>query len=81
MAIDYQPLLDIMGKKKISWYRLEKLGIDNRTVHQLRHNLNITTGTLASYVRFWSANQVTSCGIVQTTSHNNVKLLIHCIKI
>ena len=46
MAIDYQPLLDIMGKKKISWYRLEKLGIDNRTVHQLRHNLNITTGTI-----------------------------------
>ena len=51
MAIDFQPLLDTMKQKEVSWYKLEQLGIDNRTVHRLRHNQNITTDTVNKLCR------------------------------
>ncbi len=46
MAISFQPLRNTMKRREISWYFLGKQGIDNRTMHQLRHDLNITLKTL-----------------------------------
>lgn len=46
MAISYDPLKQTMEIKSISWYTLAQEGIDNRTIHRLRHNENITTKTL-----------------------------------
>lgn len=46
MAISFQPLRETMKKQDVSWYYLGKQGIDNRTIHQLRHDLNITLKTL-----------------------------------
>lgn len=44
--ISYAPLWETMKKKNISQYRLLELGIDNRTLHGLKHNKNITLLTL-----------------------------------
>ncbi|MFI3253380.1 MAG: helix-turn-helix transcriptional regulator [Eubacteriales bacterium] len=46
MAISYVPLVKTMEEKEISWYFLAQQGIDHRTLHQLRHNMNITLKTL-----------------------------------
>lgn len=46
MAISYAPLRETMKNSNISWYYLGQQGIDNRTMHQLRHNENITLKTL-----------------------------------
>jgi len=46
MAINFQPLLKTMAVKQITWYHLQKSGIDNKTCDQLRHNQNITLKTL-----------------------------------
>ena len=46
MAIHFQPLLKTMEQKQITWYWLAQQGIDNRTIHRIKHNANITTNTL-----------------------------------
>lgn len=44
--ISYQPMWKTMKKKNISQYKLLKSGIDNKTLHNLKHNKNITMNTL-----------------------------------
>lgn len=44
--IDYSPLWMTMKKKHISQYYLLQHGIDNRTLHSLKKNKNITLLTL-----------------------------------
>ena len=46
MAIRFTALKKTMLEKNVSWYKLAQHGIDNRTLHRLRHNLNVTTNTI-----------------------------------
>lgn len=40
--ISYKPLFDYMKSNEITTYQLLQAGIDNRTLHNLKHNKNIT---------------------------------------
>ncbi|MCB7067688.1 helix-turn-helix transcriptional regulator [Enterocloster citroniae] len=40
--ISYEPLWDTMERKGITTYKLIQAGIDKRTIHNLKHNENIT---------------------------------------
>ena len=40
--LSYKPLFDFINKNHISTYYLLQHGIDNRTLHNLKHNQNIT---------------------------------------
>lgn len=44
--ITYEPLWETMKTKGISQYKLLKLGIDNRTLNNLKKNKNITVLTM-----------------------------------
>ncbi|MBR2762131.1 MAG: helix-turn-helix domain-containing protein [Solobacterium sp.] len=44
--ISYEPLWKTMEQRKITQYRLIQEGIDNKTLHKLRQNKNITLRTL-----------------------------------
>lgn len=55
--ISYKPLWDIMEKKNITTYLLIKQGIDKRTIHNLKHNENITMLTAEKLCR------IIDCGI------------------
>lgn len=44
--IDYKPLWNTMKRKGFSQYKLLQKGIDNRTLHRLKNNQNITMLTL-----------------------------------
>ena len=46
MAINFEPLLKTMKQKQITWYWLSQQGVDNRTIHRIKHNANITTSTI-----------------------------------
>jgi len=45
-VISYRPLWDTMNNKNISQYLLLKLGIDNKTLHRLKKNQNVTLLTI-----------------------------------
>ena len=47
MGIDYEPLFDLLERKRITWYQLEKKGLDNSTVQRVREHKPMTTTTLA----------------------------------
>lgn len=47
MAIDFQPLREMMALNNVSWYRLAQEGIDNKTIDRLRHDKNVTTKTIS----------------------------------
>lgn len=49
--IDYTPLWQTLKEKNKSQYTLVNAGIDSRTMHQLRHNQNITLHTLEKLCR------------------------------
>lgn len=51
MAIDYEPLFDLMEKKGITWYQLEQQGLDNKTVQRIRDHDPLTTTTLEKLCR------------------------------
>lgn len=40
--LSYKPLFDFINKNHISTYYLLQHGMDNRTLHNLKHNQNIT---------------------------------------
>lgn len=40
--VSYEPLWKTMEKKNITTYKLIQCGIDKRTIHNLKHNENIT---------------------------------------
>ena len=42
----FDPLWKTMQKKGISTYRLIQMGIDSHTLDSLKHNRNVTVGTL-----------------------------------
>ena len=44
--ISYEPMWKTMEQKEITQYRLIQEGIDNKTLHKLRQNKNITLRTL-----------------------------------
>ncbi|MDO5338124.1 MAG: helix-turn-helix domain-containing protein [Eubacteriales bacterium] len=44
--IDFSPLWTTMEEKHISQYKLLKSGIDNKTLHNLKRNQNITLLTM-----------------------------------
>ena len=44
--IVYTPFWEFLKKNGISGYTMNKMGIDYRTLHKLRHNQNITTVTI-----------------------------------
>ncbi len=46
MAITFAPLRRYMKDKGISYYFLSNQGIDNRTLHRIRHDKPVTTVTL-----------------------------------
>ncbi len=46
MAITFSALRRRMKSHDISWYKLAQQGIDNNTIHRLRHDMNITTKTI-----------------------------------
>ncbi len=64
MAINFNALRMTMEKKDITWYKLAQLGIDNRTIHRLRHNQNITTKTI---------NKL--CGILKCTPNDIMEFI------
>ena len=43
---NYNPLWETLRKKEISTYRLIQMGIDSHTLDSLKHNRNVTVGTL-----------------------------------
>ncbi len=46
MAITFAPLRRYMKDNGISYYFLSNQGIDNRTLHRIRHDEPVTTVTL-----------------------------------
>lgn len=40
--ISYEPLWNTMERKGVTTYKLIQAGIDKRTIHNLKHNENIT---------------------------------------
>lgn len=44
--ISYQPLFDTMKAKKITSYRLMKLGFSRSTYYAMKHGENISTHTI-----------------------------------
>ncbi|MBR2768390.1 MAG: helix-turn-helix domain-containing protein [Solobacterium sp.] len=44
--ISYEPMWKTMEQKEITQYHLIQEGIDNKTLHKLRQNKNITLRTL-----------------------------------
>lgn len=49
--ISYAPLFAYLKEHNISTYQLLQQGIDNRTLHNLRHNKNITMLTAEKLCR------------------------------
>ena len=49
--ISYAPLFAYLKEQNISTYQLLQQGIDNRTLHNLRHNKNITMLTAEKLCR------------------------------
>ncbi len=46
MPITFSPLREYMKEHGISYYYLSNQGIDNRTLHRIRHDMPVTTDTL-----------------------------------
>ncbi len=44
--ISYEPMWKTMEKKNITQYRLLQGGLDNKTLHKIKQNRNITLQTL-----------------------------------
>ena len=44
--ISYEPMWKTMERKNITQYRLLKGGLDNKTLHKIKQNKNITLQTL-----------------------------------
>ena len=51
ILISYEPLFQYMKKHEITTYKLLQSGIDNRTLHNLKHNKNITMITAEKLCR------------------------------
>ena len=51
IVISYEPLFCYMREHNITTYRLIQSGIDNRTLHNLKHNKNITLLTVEKLCR------------------------------
>lgn len=49
--ISYEPLWTTMEKNNITTYKLIQAGIDKRTIHNLKHNENITMLTAEKLCR------------------------------
>ena len=50
--IDFSPMWKLMEQKKITqYYLLKKIGIDNRTLYNIKRNGNITLLTLEKLCR------------------------------
>ncbi len=49
--ISYDPLFKYMKEHNITTYKLLQAGIDNRTLHNLKHNKNITMLTVEKLCR------------------------------
>lgn len=49
--ISYDPLWKTMHKKEITTYQLIKRGIDKKTIHNLKNNINITMLTAEKICR------------------------------
>lgn len=49
--ISYKPLWETMASKQVTTYRLIQAGIDKRTIHNLKHNENITMLTAEKLCR------------------------------
>lgn len=49
--ISYEPLWITMEKSNITTYKLIQAGIDKRTIHNLKHNENITMLTAEKLCR------------------------------
>lgn len=46
MPITFKPLMRFMESNDVSYYFLANQGIDNHTLHRIRHEQPITTDTL-----------------------------------
>ena len=51
ILISYEPLFQFMKENGITTYKLLQAGIDNRTLHNLKHNKNITMITAEKLCR------------------------------
>ncbi len=51
MAISFRPMRDYMQNNHISYYRLGNEGIDAQTLQRVRHDLPVTTTTIANLCR------------------------------
>lgn len=49
--ISYKPLWDKMKKDNVTTYQLIKKGIDKKTIHNLKNNMNITMLTAEKLCR------------------------------
>ena len=67
--ISYAPLFDYLKKNNISTYQLLQQGIDNRTLHNLKHNKNITMLTAEKICKILNCEL---SDIVEFTEDNNV---------
>ena len=45
-VLDYGPLWETMRERHVSQYKLVKAGIDNKTLHSIKRNANITLLTV-----------------------------------
>ena len=55
--ISYRPLWETMKANEVSTYRLIKLGIDRKTLYNLKHGQNVTLLTIEKLCR------ILNCGI------------------
>ena len=55
--VSYEPLWRTMKEKNISTYKLLQAGVDKRTLHNLKHNRNITMFTVERICR------IVGCGL------------------
>lgn len=54
--VSYAPLFQYMKKHNVTTYQLIQMGIDNRTLHNLKHNKNITLFTAEKICRILHCN-------------------------
>lgn len=73
--LSYKPLFDFINKNHISTYYLLQHGIDNRTLHNLKHNQNITMLTAEKYAIFLIVLFLTSLYSLRNNRYSPPSLL------
>ncbi|MGN0308173.1 MAG: helix-turn-helix domain-containing protein [Lachnospiraceae bacterium] len=71
--ISYAPLFKTMNEKKITSYKLEKLGFSRATYHSIRNGNSVSTNTINQLCKLLNCNVADIIEFIDDESNENNK--------